>query len=354
MRWIVVLSVAACAAPAPSPAAPAPAPGSPTSPPMSAPAPDAPPAAREDGAVPSIAPDAPAIPTVALRTWTQELAEPAASIGVGKRRVAVLTTKGDGYASAFMREGAKWSDLKLPGRMLAGEGERDALRIWFGRDDRPRVMGARYRADGAGEMVYLRWKGNWRDKAGEIGRLDAAPLAPLFGILGHDDPEVVCKLGDTCIIKRLTGWTMIPPPPEVLRVELAGDYAVGVGETTAWRLGEDAWQPLSSAVPWSTAPGGLWASAGDTVWVTEPANDRIHRWDGKAWSSAASPQPAPRAIWGARDDDLWLAAGGGAAHWDGARWSRLAEPKGSFVDVRGGFDDAIWLAGEPGVWRGAP
>jgi hypothetical protein len=348
MRWMILLLAVACSA-TPSPTAVA---GAPSHAPVAPVAPAAP--AAPAGEAPAAVEPAPGAPAIELGRWTRELAEPAISIGVGKRRVAVLTTKSGRYASAWMRDGTKWSDLKLPERMLAGEGERDALRIWFGRDDRPRVMGARYRADGSGAMVYLRWKETWRDKAGEIGRLDAVPLAPLFGILGHDDPEVVCKLGDTCIIKRLTGWTMIPPPPEELWVELSGKHAVGVGATTAWRLGEDGWKALSETVPWAAAPGGLWASAGDTVWVTEPAKNRLHRWDGAGWSSHPSPQAEPRAIWGRGDDDLWLAAGGGAAHWDGQRWSRLAEPKGSLSDVRGGFDGAIWLAGETGVWRGDP
>lgn len=349
MRWTFIVALAACSAPpaAPHSTAPRPAPPNPEPPMSSIPA-------EATTAAPSVdEPSAPKAVTVKRGSWKRELEMPASSIGVGKRRVAVLTMDGERYASAFMREGDKWSDLKVPERMLASAGERDELRIWFGRDDRPRVMGTRYRPDGSGEMVYLRFKGNWRDKAGEIGRLDSPPEAPLFGILGHDDPEVVCKLGDTCIIKRLTGWTMIPPPPEILRVELAGTGAVGIGRTTAWRLAKEGWEPLSAApVPWKSAPAGLWASADGPVWVAEPGRDLLHHWSGATWTSHPSPQNEPQALWGASPDDVWLAATEGPAHWDGARWSRLLEPTGAFEDVRGGFEGEIWLVGPAGVWRG--
>ena len=346
MRSLILIALAACGPAAPS-ATPSPAPISSPAP-IASPDPSAPKATAEQAVDEAV----PERPTTERGTWKQELAEPASSVGVGKRRVAVLTTKNGEVASAWMRDGGKWSDLKLPGKMLAEEGERDALRIWFGRDDRPRVMGTRYRADGSGEMVYLRWKGNWRDKAGEIGRLDADPQAPLFGILGHDDPEVVCKLGDTCIIKRLTGWTMIPPPPEVLRVELAGKYAVGVGKTVALSLGKESFEPISKDVPWSTAPAGLWADAGGGVWVAEPERDRLHHWDGTTWSTAPSPQRGPRALWGSAPNDVFLAAEGGVAHWDGKAWSRLRSPEGAFVDVRGGYEGEVWIVGPAGVWRG--
>ena len=94
-------------------------------------------------------------------------------------------------------------------------------------------------------QLYYRWKGNWRAKAGEIGRLDGGKPAALFGILGHDDPEVVCKLGDICIIKRLTGWTMVPVPAAIHRVAIASGKAYAVGPRSGlWMTKKDKrWRP---------------------------------------------------------------------------------------------------------------
>src|SRR5438128_2290169 len=85
-----------------------------------------------------------------------------------------------------------------------------------GLPERPPVMGTRSSAAGTRSLVYWRWKGDWRDKPREIGRLDRDPHGTLFGILGQADPEVVCRLGDACIVKRVTGWTTIDAPSEPL------------------------------------------------------------------------------------------------------------------------------------------
>src|SRR5690606_8047231 len=145
------------------------------------PAPVDAPAAASESAPPAEAPPVSARPPEPSfnvfsddREWQRELDVPAGSIGVGKRRVAVTSRADeDRVRSVWLREGHRWRDLELPERLRAGEGERDDLRVWFGRDDRPRVMGTRLSEEGASRLVYLRWKGNWRDKPGEIGRLDA-------------------------------------------------------------------------------------------------------------------------------------------------------------------------------------
>ena len=357
MRWPGVVVICACVAGAcatqPSPAK-LPAPLAPRSASVAA-AELPPPIASAPAIVVSAEPasEASEVPTVALRSWRREREEPLESIAVGKNHVAALTA-GSGSRAVWLREGAHWRELPIPSRMLAAGADRDSLRLWFGRDDRPRIMGTRHHADGSASMVYLRWKGDWRDKPGEIGRLDKPPEAALFGILGDDDPEVVCKLGDVCIIKRITGWTTIGAPSERLRVELAGKSAVGVGETSAWQLGPDAWAPLAATVPWQSPPAGIWANASGGVWVAEPARDRLHHWDGKTWSAHASPCTSPQALWGSAPTDVYLAAAGGAAHWDGLRWSRLSEPTGSFADIRADSEGALWLAGPTGLWRGFP
>lgn len=293
---------------------------------------------------------APQVPSKAYLTWERSLEQPGLSISVGKRRVAVLTGKEPGRpVSTFMRDARTWRELPL-GSLAPGEDATDHLRIYFGRDDRPRVMG--YRQKGSEQSQrYYRWKGNWRGKPGEIGRLDAEPPAALFGILGHDDPEVVCKMGDICIIKRLTGWTMVPVPERMHVVEIAGQRAFAVAEGSALHIDrkDKAWKKLSEQVPWTSAPIALWPFDDGTVWVTD--GEKLFHFGGEAWSVKTSPMKGPRKLWGRAVGDVFLAGEGGMAHFDGKSWSLLEAPTGAFRDVNGN-EKEVWVTGPDGVWVG--
>ena len=278
-----------------------------------------------------------------LRTWTRSHDAPVRSLGIGKRRVAVL---GD---SAWMRDGGAWKEIALPEKLQPPKRAHDRARIFFGRDDRPRMMGS-YDADTV-EAVYLRYKGGWRKEPKEIGHLARKPEIPLFGILGHDDPEVVCKLGDQCIIKRLTGWTMVKAGDTRFWVELSGTEAWGIGPHQLVRMTNDGWVAHGGRAPFAE-PGGVWGSKQGEAWVSEPKSNRLHHYDGKIWSTHPSPVKAPRGLWGEAPDDIWLVGDGGVAHYDGTAWSRVEGPKGPLREIRGAPDGVIWAAGESGTWMG--
>jgi hypothetical protein len=309
---------------------------------------------RAPVAVP-VAPSASPVPEVKLLDWSRELDVSAAMLAVGKKRVAVLENGSSAgrYRGVRMRDlsaGAAWSDLVLPDRLQPGPAQQERLEVFFGRDDRPRLMGTRQ----GGEVAtprYYRYRGGWRDRTGEIARLEGG-TGTLFGILGHDDPEVVCKLGEICIIKRLTGWTNVQVPQVEHHVEIAAGSAFAVARGSALRIdtGDQAWRPICESVPW-TEPRGLWPFGDGTLWVVEDA--ALHHWDGKAWRTVKTPVPGARALWGLAPDDLWLAAREGVAHYDGDGWSRLSEPSGSFSHVIG-TDTQLWVAGESGVWVALP
>jgi hypothetical protein len=212
-------------------------------------------------------------------------------------------------------------------------------------------MGTRHRPGGA-RGVYLRHRGAWLPAPGEIARLAEDPQAALFGVLGHDDPEVVCKLGDTCIIKRLTGWTMVPPGKAPLRVELSNGRAYGLGDRAVFLMQKTGWERIGGEPPWARA-GGICAPAERQLWVSEPAQGRLHRYDGERWVSAASPVPRPAGLFCSSAEDVWL-AGEGAAHHDGKRWRRVAGPSGPLSEALGGQQGEMWLAGRSGVWHGRP
>jgi hypothetical protein len=331
---------------APPPSAPPPAAPTPATP--SGPATDAPSQAPSAGATTPTEPKtptakAPSFPTVELRAWTQSHEAPVRSLGIGKRRIAVL---GD---SAWMRDGGKWREIAFPEELRPKEGADNQARIFFGRDDRPRLMGI-YAGDPI-EAVYFRYKGGWRKEPKEIGHLARKPTIPLFGILGHDDPEVVCKLGDQCIIKRLTGWTMVPAGDERLWVELSGTEAWGLGEHKLVKITNDGWKPHGGRAPFDKA-GGVWGDAEGEVWVSEPATDRLHHFDGQTWSTHTSPIAEPRALWGTGPEDVWLVGEGGAAHYDGKAWAVVAGLEGPLREIRGAPDGTIWAAGASGTWMG--
>jgi hypothetical protein len=359
MRLSILAVLCACSAPAmidaPTTAAPA---RDTTSTTSATSTHEAPPAPRVAPSIPKasrvIVP-----PRMRLGTWKRVLEHDVVSVAIGKKRVAVLAKNGD----AWMLERESWQPLGIPDSMRPGSGERDEARIYFGRDDRPRIMGTRFDKQGVESGIYLRWKGDWRNKPGEIGRLENDPPAAYFGLLGWDDPEVVCKIGDICIIKRLTGWTMIPVGKERLIVELAGKKsAVGVGNQGAYRVGKKAWKAIAAGHTWTSAPGGVW---GDDkhLFVSEPAKKKVHHWDGQRWTAAASVLDEPRGLWGTAPDDVWLAGKTGIAHFDGKSWAPIAGPKGAIVDIRGRTPDTlargttlkdseIWAVGPAGVWKG--
>ena len=358
------LLLAACGSP-PDPATPTPAPPSSTgdAPSVTAPAVDSPPsgAPTASGAPtvngPPTASAAPAPPPAASPakrfTWTRVVEAPSASLAVGEKRLAALTVERPGrYGAVMMRDGRTWRELALPAKIQPAEGERDRLRVFFGRDDRPRLMG--HRESGAAQAQrYYRWKGNWRDKAGEIGRLDGEPAAALFGILGHADPEVVCKLGDICIIKRITGWTMVPVPAERHEVEIAGGSAFAVAKGSALRIDEKdkAWRPLPGGSS-LRAPRALWPFADGSLWVVD--GEELAHFDGRQWTTSASAVAGPRRLWGPAPSDVWLVGDGGLAHFDGKSWQLVEAPsKGALADVVG-RDDDLYVAGADGVFRGAP
>ncbi|MCC6648325.1 MAG: hypothetical protein IT374_22490 [Polyangiaceae bacterium] len=338
------MSLAACAAapPAtsgsrPSPAAPtdAPAPSSAVIDPSATAAP--PPAASASAATP-------AAPTpLDLGAWTRELEAPVTSLALGEPRVAALA--GD----PWLLEGGAWRRVPLPEALRPPPGVRDDARVYFGRDDWPRIMGARTDAGGA-RQLYLRWKGGrWIAEKNELAKLADPPLAALFGLLGHADPEVVCKVGDDCIIKRRTGWKMLRASVAPFRVELHDGRAWGLLDGAVGRLDADkAWTRVAPPSPVGQI-GGVFAT-GDELWLSEPGAGALHHLKHGAWSRHDAPGARPLGMWGTGPSDVWLATADGVARFDGAAWARVKGPSGPLAEVfgRGG---EVWAAGESGAWR---
>jgi hypothetical protein len=283
---------------------------------------------------------------VSLLAFERVLEEPIKSIAVGKPpRIAAL---GD---EPWLLDTEGWQKKALPKQYALSADSR--VEIFFGRDNRPRLMGTTsVSPDGSGtQAVYLRLKNaGWRKEPSEIGRLGGLPHGGLFGVLGHDDPEVVCKVGDVCIVKRLTGWTTLPSGPGMPRVFMQGGEVWALHPDRVSALEGKGWQDLP-APPWSK-PTGLWGDPSGTVWVSVAAENALYRFEEDAWSKVPSPVKAPRGLWGTSPSDVWVTGDDGAGHYDGSTWRRVVGPEGPLEVATGAGAQDVWLGGRSGLWHG--
>jgi hypothetical protein len=244
---------------------------------------------------------------------------------------------------------AVWLDTGKGMRQLPDAGASLArVSVFFGRDDQPRLMG--YERDDA-RPVYRRWRaGAWERAANEIGRLGSTRPGALFGTLGDEDPEVVCKQGEVCIIKRRTGWQTVELLPGLPRVALHQGDVWAVDGASLWHLGKAGFEAVGGGLPFSAATF-VWPAAAADIWVVEPSTSTLHRFDGSRWSRTASPVSGPRAVWASGSRDVWVVGDAGAAHWDGASWSRVEGVPGPLVTVLGRTPEDVWLGGDAGLYR---
>ena len=281
----------------------------------------------------------PPIDEVAVLDFKRAVEAPVHHVGFGKKgRVAAIGE------DVWLDEGKGFKKLPAPGMATSD------VRIYFGRDNKPRLMGYA----GSGETatgVYRRWRGGrWQRGLDEIGRLGGGKT-PFFGVLGYADPEVVCRIGQICLIKRLTGWKTVQPPAGLPQVVLAHGKAWALSEKELWRLEGDAkWQAYGGTLPFSKA-SAVWATSATDVWVAE-VSGALHRFDGTTWTTTKAVVDAPLGLWAADPNGVWLVGRTGAAHFDGKAWRRVKGPKGPLQYVEGLSAKEVWLAGPSGLWRG--
>lgn len=274
-------------------------------------------------------------------TFQRVESTPARSLALGKPPKLALLGRGE----ALLFDGASFKRLPAPDTAAPEL----LVEIFFGRDDQPRLMGFRRSLERSTLLPYYRrYKaGRFQPEPSELGPL-AGPDGALYGVLGHDDPEVVCRPGSFCLIKRTTGWGRAPAHAEPVRVVLAGGTAWALHRDRIERLERDAWVPLVPERPWVT-PRSLFIDAEKSPWIVH--GSEVTHLVGGRWESVASPLDGPLAISGTAPNDVWLVGVGGASHFDGKNWRRVPNVTGPLSLVaRSGRD--LWLAGEAGVYRG--
>lgn len=343
----VLAMVVGCAASPPAAAPIADPPATSPSPPVR------PPAAASSPAPAPDTPPAPALPRsegfAAQRILEADVVFLAAGAG---DRLAILAAEG-GAIVPHRFEAARWQRLPLPSSATSAVGAA-SLGMFFGRDHRPRLMGHR-EVEGARRMVYLRHKdGAWRDERGEIGSL-AGDGSVLFGVLGDEDPEIVCRVGGICLRKSRAGWKELKnvlPERAVVRAFGGAGYALLAEGVLVAR--DEGFARLGPPAAWSTEATGLWVGADGEMVVVEPAADALHVLAPGAttWRTERSPIRAPRDVFGPRGD-RWIAGAGGLAHEEGGRYARVGDASWSLLRVvptSGG----VVAAGPSGVVRARP
>ena len=271
--------------------------------------------------------------------FTRELEIPVRAIAIDKApHVSALAER-----AVHVHDARGWRQEALPAAALS-----DAeLAIFYGRDYRVRLVGTRQGDQGL-ETLYYRWlPGGFRAAPDEIGRLGSTRKGGFVALLGTADPEVVCRPGDVCLIKRLSGWATIAAPAELELVAIHGGGAWGVGARSLFRLDADKrWVVASPAGPWTKANALLASSTGALVLETDA--DMLHVYNGEKWSSAKSPAKRPRAAWG-DEKRSWIGGDDGLFVHDG-QWRKVSAISGT-VSAIAGRGDELWVGGSAGLFR---
>lgn len=272
---------------------------------------------------------------------------PVRSLTLGRKPfVAVLADSG------WMFDGKAWKELPLTGPAKQEATARGPIGIFFGRDDKPRLMGTR-EADGRRKPVYFRWKGAWEKDPKEMGRLAGRPDDGLYGVIGDDDPEVVCKVGDVCLVKRRTGWKTIAPGEGVGRIHLSFGDAWMVDDKGVARLEGERWTRLPELAEAKGNVTGWWADPqAARVRVSVASLGAIYRLQDGKWQKEEVPVAEPGAMWGSSPQDVWVVGKDGVAQYDGTSWRKVKGLSGAFDHVMGRGPDEVWLAGPQGLWEG--
>jgi hypothetical protein len=271
----------------------------------------------------------------------QVLSVPVTRIALGDgERIAVL---GD---PPQVGKGRALHPLPLPSGLRSKPGESEQLGIFFGRDNEPRIMGQRQTKAGEVAVYWRHLPNGWRDGRDEIGQLGGTMRGALWGVLGGADPELVCRTGAVCIIKRTTGWTTVAAGATQRIVSLQGGALWGLDASGIAGIDKHGWAVAIAAPAWS-GPKAFWATEGE-AWVS--ADRQLLHFESGKWQAVPSPVGEVYSLWGARRDSIWICGSAGAAHFDGQGFRTIAI-SGPLHAVLGRSDDEVWFAGDAGLFR---
>lgn len=221
-----------------------------------------------------------------------------------------------------------------------------AVGVFFGRDYRVRVAGTAHTAQGDEVRYYRSLPGGLKPALDELGPLGRRGGPGLVAVLGTADPEIVCRPGESCLVKRVSGWVKASAPAGLSRVGLSLGVGWGLAGKAFYHLGKD-WEPVAAPGPWQSADDAFVRDA--DACVVEHDAGRLHHFDGEAWHSVSSPVTGPRTIWGSVES-LWIGGDGGAAVFTDGSFQTLT-PILHVAQILGRSADDVWLCASEGVFR---
>lgn len=302
-------------------------------------------------ATPTAAPSAstaaapPTIPASTAFKLTRLFDKPVDFFITGEKGRLGVIAREDEQAVPYRFQKGKWEKLALPKPVPALSLHAG---IYFGRDNLPRLMG--WRDDGGAiALVYLQHKGKWEDAKSEIGGMAKLPATPLFGVLGEADPEAVCRLGDTCLMKRRSGWKQVPSPelPSHAIVRAFNGDGYALHEAGLSRQEEKGFVAVGGAPPWKT-PRGFWIGPDGAAIVAADASLFVRSAGASAWDAQPLPVTEVLDVIGPATEPIAVVASG-VLHRGPSGIERIGED-GLLLDRVIAADGAVYVAGESGVF----
>jgi hypothetical protein len=259
-------------------------------------------------------------------------------------REPYVAALGDDAVTVFDKRGTHQETLP---EALRGPGV--DVGIFFGRDYRVRIAGTAHGATPKqrDEVRYYRsLPGGIKSALDELGPLGKAGGPGLVALLGTADPEIVCRIGESCLLKRVSGWAKASAPAGLTRVGLSLGTGWAIAGKSLYTLGKD-WQALPAEGPWRKADDAF--VRGAAACVVERDASKLHHFDGKAWHSSTAPVAGPRSVWGS-EESLWLGGDGGAAVFEDGAFRKL-DGALHVAQVLGRAANDVWLCAAEGVFR---
>jgi hypothetical protein len=283
-------------------------------------------------------PSCASLPSDTKHTFTRLSSERVTSIGVGEANRAAVYAPG----RAALFDGKAFRELALPAMPADA-----SVDIFFGRDNQPRLMGFASNSDGGVRSVYWRYRhGRFQPEPSELGPL-GSPEGALYGVLGFADPEVVCRPGVTCLVKRITGWGRAPAHQKPLPIVLSNGQVFALHADRVDQLKKDSWAPLAPARSFQL-PVDAWQEPNGALFIAEGTG--LVRLSGGVWSELPAPLGQLSAVFGRSAHDLFLVGAAGGAHYDGTTFRCLRDVPGPLTAIaRVGSE--LWLGGDSGLYR---
>lgn len=282
------------------------------------------------------------VPAHALPVLQRVLDQPCRAIALD--REPYVAALGNDAVTVFDKRGSHQEALP---EALRGTGA--DVGLFFGRDYRVRIAGTGRTPKGDEVRYYRSLPGGIKPALDELGPLGKPGGPGLVALLGTADPEIVCRVGESCLIKRISGWAKASAPAGLTRVGLSLGTGWAIAGTSFYTLGKD-WQALPVPGPWRTANDAF--VRGTDACVVEHDSSRLHHFDGKAWHSSSAPIAGPRSVWGG-EDSFWLGGDGGVAAFDDGVLRKL-DGALHVAQVLGRSASDVWVCAAEGVFRAMP